>query len=94
MVIEMKNNCISFKVLRGQTDGYRTLELQNGVQGDHIGIEIETKEGDCITLGFEVLPNGLHNIYPISSNYVITQPPTGLHRTTGKLTKLNNDDAK
>lgn len=81
-----KKTCLSFIVSRKLSNGYRIIKLDDGREYDFIGIEVETKQGDIIPICLEVLPNGLHNFYVPSDNYIIDQPKN--FRLIGKLTKI------
>lgn len=78
--------CLSFRVLRKLTNGYRTIKLVTGQEYDYVGIDVQVAPDYEVPICLEVLPNGLMNLYVISSNYEIEQPK-GLHPTTGKLIK-------
>ena len=78
--------CLSFRVLRKLTNGYRTIKLVSGQEYDYVGVEVEVGKDYSVPICLEVLPNGLMNLYVISSNYEIEQPK-GLHPTTGTLIK-------
>lgn len=83
---EMKQpkGCLTFKLQRKLTNGYKTVEMADGSTYDYVGVEVDTKEGDTVTIALEVLPDGTHNMYVISSLYEIQQPRE-FHRTIGKL---------
>ncbi len=83
--LKQQKGVLTFKVLRKLTNGYRTVETADGATYDYVGVEVDTKEGCTVTIALEILPNGVHNFYVISSLYEIQQPPTGFHRTIGKL---------
>ena len=76
--------CITFKTLRKLTNGYKTIQTADGGTYDYVGVDVETKEGNTVTIAVEFLPNGVNNMYVISSLYEI-QLPSIVHRTIGKL---------
>jgi hypothetical protein len=80
--------CITFKPLRKLADGYRIIQTADGAEYDYMGVEVETKEGHNVTIALECLPNGIMNLYCISSLYEIELPKTGFHRTVGKLVRI------
>ena len=79
---------ITFKPLRKLTNGYRTMQTSDGAEYDYVGVEVETKDGHEVTIALECLPNGIMNLYCISSLYEIKSPPTRFHRTIGKLVEI------
>lgn len=78
--------CLSFRVLRKLTNGYRTIKMVNGATYDCVGVDVEVETGYTVPICLEVLPNGLFNLYVISSNYALEQP-SGFYDTVGKLVK-------
>ena len=83
---------LAFNVLRKQSEGYRTIKLEDGREYDLIGVDVDTKNGDKVSIRLEVLPNGLHNLYVASDEYFI-EPPKD-HRLIGKLMKKPTDESK
>lgn len=76
--------CITFKTLRKLSNGYKTVQTADGGTYDYVGVDVTTKEGHTVTIAVEFLPNGVNNMYVISSLYEI-QLPSIVHRTIGKL---------